>query len=180
MTPKILVAGMGNLLFRDDGFGVEVVRQLIAQGPLPSAVQVIEVGIGGIHIVQELLDRREALIIVDAMDQGGPPGTLYLREPQVPNLNGYRAEEFQDFLPDTHCAIPSKVLILAKALGVLPPKILLVGCQPLIYEELGIGLSEPVAKAVHHAVAHITQAVTTFLKGNQDGEGAGHAASETN
>ena len=168
MRPRILVAGMGNLLQRDDGFGVEVVRQLLAQGSLPSEVQVIEVGIGGIHLVQELMSEWDALIIVDAMQQDGPPGTLYLVEPQVPDLNGYKVEERQDFLTDMHCAIPSKVLILAKALGVLPPKVLLVGCQPLVYEEVGIGLSEPVARAVGHAIAHIRQVVTGLLTGDSD------------
>jgi len=174
MTPPVLVAGMGNLLQRDDGFGVEVLRQLTAGGHLPSEVQVIEVGIGGIHLVQELMDRREALILVDAMERGGSPGTLYLVEPQVPDLDGYRMEERQDFLTDMHYAIPSKVLILAKALGVLPPKVLLVGCQPLIHEGLGIGLSEPVARAVGHAIVHIRQVLTDLVgedSSRQCGEG---------
>jgi len=168
MMPRVLVAGMGNLLQRDDGFGVEVIRQLLAEGHLPSDVQVIEVGIGGIHLVQELMDQREALILVDAMDRDGSPGSLYLVEPQVPNLDGYRMEERHDFLTDTHYAIPSKVLILAKALGVLPPKVLLVGCQPLVIEELGIGLSEPVTRAVGHAITHIRQALRALLSEDSD------------
>ena len=170
MRPRILIAGMGNLLQRDDGFGVEVIRQLIAEGRLPNEVQIIEVGIGGIHLVHELMDQREALILVDAMDRDGSPGTLYLVEPQVPDLDCYRMEERNEFLTDTHYAIPSKVLILAKALGVLPPKVLLVGCQPLVIEELGIGLSEPVARAVGHAIVHIRQVLTSLLREDSSGD----------
>ena len=64
---RVLVAGMGNALRGDDGFGIEVVRRLNQRSDLPPEVRVIEVGIGGIPLVQELLDRYGLLIIVDAV-----------------------------------------------------------------------------------------------------------------
>lgn len=145
---KILIAGMGNVLQRDDGFGVEIARQLASHNGLPNGVRVVEFGIGGIHLVQELMEGYEALVLIDAVERGSTPGTVHLLEAEVPELVTWSEDERRDFLADMHYATPSKALILAKALGVLPPKVLILGCQPEVYEELGIGLSEAVAPAV--------------------------------
>ena len=51
-------------------------------------------------------------------------------------------------------------MILAKALGVLPEKVLVVGCQPQSCDELGSGLSEPVGKAVEVAVEKVRIAIS--------------------
>ena len=66
---KILIAGMGNVLRRDDGFGVEVAKRLALSTTLPADVKVIEVGIGGIHLVQELMDGYTMLVIIDAIER---------------------------------------------------------------------------------------------------------------
>lgn len=73
---KILIAGVGNVLRGDDGFGVAV-AQALAPAP-PVGVTVFEAGIAGISLVQELMDSYDVLIIVDAIDRGGAPGTVYL------------------------------------------------------------------------------------------------------
>ncbi len=65
---RVLVAGMGNVLRRDDGFGVEVAQRLTRSAVLPGEVKIIEVGIGGVHLVQELMDGYEALVIIDAVE----------------------------------------------------------------------------------------------------------------
>ncbi|MBA2391102.1 MAG: hydrogenase maturation protease, partial [Geodermatophilaceae bacterium] len=58
---------MGNVLRGDDGFGV-VVAQALADGrPLGEGVQVMEVGIGGIHLVQALMAGFDVLVVVDAV-----------------------------------------------------------------------------------------------------------------
>ena len=62
---QILVAGVGNLLRGDDGFGVEVARALEGRS-LPPEVRVVETGIGGIHLVQEMLTPADALLVIDA------------------------------------------------------------------------------------------------------------------
>lgn len=152
---KILIAGVGNLLRGDDGFGVEVTRRLLVGNDLPSGVKVIEAGISGISLVQELMQGYDGCIIIDAIKRNSSPGTLYLIKPKVPNLDFVGAEQHHDFFADMHFTEPSKALILAKALGVLPRKVLVVGCQPAIYDELGIGLSEPVQRAVHRTVEQL-------------------------
>lgn len=64
----------------------------------PPGVTLIDAGTGGIAIVQELLDGYEALIVIDAVRRGGEPGTLYLLEPEIDNLDKWTDAERQAFL----------------------------------------------------------------------------------
>ena len=162
MKPRVLVAGMGNDLRQDDGFGIAVVRRFFEDG-LPEGVQVYEAGIAGIGLVQELMEGYEALIIVDAADRGGKPGTVYLLEVEVPDLEEFTQESRQEFLADTHYAVPSKALILARALKVLPPRVYILGCQPKEHE-LGMGLSEPVEAGVAEATRRLWELTTRLVK----------------
>ena len=162
MKPQVLVAGMGNDLRQDDGFGIAVVRWFFEDG-VPEGVQVYESGIGGIGLVQELMDGYEALVIVDAADRGEEPGTVYLLEVEVPDLEEFTQESRQEFLADTHYAVPSKALILARALKVLPPRVYILGCQPKEHE-LGMGLSEPVKAGVAEATRRLRELTTRLVR----------------
>lgn len=144
---RTLVAGFGNVLRGDDGFGVEVIRRL-AEGPIPAGVELMDVGTGGIRLAQELLGGYDRLIIVDAMNDGDAPGTLYVRA--VEGITD--ATEI-----DMHLAVPSRALTLAKALNSLPPEVYLIGCEPLHVEELAMDLSPPVSAAVEAAVARVRE-----------------------
>lgn len=152
---RILIAGVGNVLRGDDGFGVEVAQALVRSDSLPEEVTVFEAGIAGIPLVQELMDGYDALIIADAVDRGGAPGTIYLIEPDIPDPNLLDPTALHASLADAHYTEPSKVLTLAKALGVMPPRVFIVGCQPAGYDELGAELSLPVKEAVRVAVRQI-------------------------
>lgn len=153
MKPRVLVAGMGNDLRQDDGFGIAVVRSFEASGA-PEGVRIYESGIAGIGLVQELMDGYEALIVVDATDRGAEPGTVFLLETDVPAREELTEESRQEFLADTHLTVPSRALTLARALGVLPPTVYILGCQP---KECGLGLdlSEPVERGVTEAVERL-------------------------
>ncbi|MBA3415080.1 MAG: hydrogenase maturation protease [Chloroflexia bacterium] len=156
---RVLVAGMGNVLRRDDGFGFELARTLAGSVSLPADVRVIEVGIGGIHLVQELMDGYDALIVLDAVERGSAPGTVHLLAVDVPDLATWSDDQRGDFLADTHYTTPSKAMILARALGVLPPRVYILGCQPTDAGELGIGLTPPVARAMSEAVETVERLV---------------------
>lgn len=136
---------MGNLLRGDDGFGVRVVQRL-SEIQLPAGTEVYEAGGSGIALAQRLMDGFDACIIADAMLHGGPPGALYCVAPELP-------EETRAL--DAHALDPLKVLVLARALGALPPHVVLIGCEPAETEELCERLSPPVEAAVEHAVAMI-------------------------
>lgn len=165
---KILIAGMGNVLRQDDGFGVEVAKRLIVEQSLPANVKIIEVGIGGIHLVQELMDSYDVLMIIDAVQRSDPPGTLYVLEAEVPDLTTWTENQRQDFLADMHYTTPSKAMTLAKALHVLPPTVFIIGCQPVEVDELGIGLSELVEQAATQAIAKIKQLVRQRATSDQE------------
>ncbi len=139
---RALVACVGNPLRGDDGFGPAVAEAI---NDLPDGVRLVETGIGGVALLQELMAGWDGLILVDATDRGGAPGTVFALEPHV-------AEAVH--VPDVHLADPDRVLSIAKALGWLPPRVLLVGCQPGGVE-LGQGLSPPVSRAVAVAIAEI-------------------------
>jgi hydrogenase maturation protease len=151
-SPRILVAGMGNVLRRDDGFGIAVVQQLRERQDLPPGVALVEGGIAGVRVVQELLDGYDALILVDATTRGCPPGTLYELEPDHSSLITHHSS-----LDSLHTVEPSRILTLARAAGCLPPRVLVVGCEPADCDELSEDFTPAVAAAVPRAVALVLQ-----------------------
>jgi len=153
-----MVAGMGNVLRLDDGFGIAVI-ELLARGRVPEGVTLMDVGIGGIHLVQELADPYDLLVVVDAADLGRAPGTVLVIRPDVLDVTALPLLERHDELADMHYATPERALMLARAMGVLPDENYMVGCQPQS-EELGEGLSEPVQRAVPAAAAAVRQLVS--------------------
>lgn len=159
VADRIIVACMGNVLRGDDGFGVAVAREL-EERALPERVDVVEVGISGVSMAQELLEGYDALVLVDAMERDGePPGTLHVERAEVPDLDRYETREIAGFAADMHQTDPAKVLVLGEALGVLPDPTILIGCEPRETDELEDSLSEPVREAVPLAVEHVERVV---------------------
>jgi hydrogenase maturation protease len=146
MSQRILIAGLGNIFWGDDGFGVEVVRRLSAQ-VLPASVRVADFGIRALHLAYELFDGGyETTILVDAARMGDEPGTVYFIKPDLDTLLTDASE-----LPDAHAMDFRSVLRLLRSLGGNPGDLYVVGCEPLQLED-EIGLSKPVADAVDEAL----------------------------
>ena len=164
---QILVACMGNLLRGDDGFGVAVADALDDRS-LPPPVDVVEVGISGVSMAQELLDGYDAFVLVDAMETGDDPGTVRVSRASVPDIDDYSDREVASFAADMHQTDPTKVLVLGEALGVLPDPAILVGCEPLGTDELEDSLSDPVREAVPRAVDHVELVVDELLAADVD------------
>ena len=158
----ILVAGVGNVLHGDDGFGVELAWRL-AKRTWPDGVKVIETGIGGMTLVQDLMQGYDALLLLDAHRSGAAPGTVRLLEPALPDLSALDPHELRDYFADTHYATPLRALALLERLGRLPRKIAVIGCEPLCHEALAIGLSAPVAAALERAEAMAVEWVARRL-----------------
>ena len=159
---RLLVAGMGNELRGDDGFGVAMAR-LLEDRDLGAEVTVKEIGIGGINLVQELMTGYDALLVIDAVQRGSEPGTIHLLEPEVTDLKDLPIDERRDFLADLHWADPGRAMMLAKALGVLPPRVLILGCQPQHLEELTMVMSPAVTGALPKAMAVLDEALAKLL-----------------
>ena len=79
MTARVLVAGIGNVFLGDDGFGVAVAQRMLERGA-PAGVRVLDAGIRGFDLACALLEGWDAAILIDAVQRGGPPGTLYVLE----------------------------------------------------------------------------------------------------
>ena len=153
MTARILVAGIGNIFLGDDGFGSEVVRNAeIPQGD-PS-VRVTDYGIRGMHLAYDLLEEWDSLVLVDAVPSRGNPGTLHV----------FQADHESDCGGsglDGHSMDPAAVFASLRALGGSPPYTVVVGCEAASVEE-GIGLTEPVARAVPRAARAVQEIVTAL------------------
>ena len=159
---QILVACMGNLLRGDDGFGVAVADALDTRS-FPASVDVVEVGISGGSMAQELLDGYDAFVLVDAMETGDDPGTIRVSRASVPDIDDYSDREVASFAADMHQTDPSKVLVLGEALGVLPEVVVLVGCEPAKTDELSDDLSPAVRDAVPDAAEQVERIVAELL-----------------
>ncbi len=162
MTRGILVACVGNVLRHDDGFGVAVARALEAR-PLPDGVDLIETGIGGMSVVQQLMDGYDALIVVDAVDRGESPGTIWVLEPEVPAPDSLDRDEWRALFQNLHLAEPHRIFLMAKSLGALPPVIRLVGCQPGDVDTMDERLSPAVEAAVSIAADRVRGIAESLL-----------------
>src|SRR4051812_19425846 len=165
-TRRVLVAGIGNIFFGDDGFGVAVAAEL-KQRKLPPGVDVVDFGIRGMDLVFALGEGYDIALFVDAVPRGEAAGTVTLIEPQL-------AEPDEPVMLDAHGMDPVKVLALAGQLGPVPERILVIGCEPLTGvssddEELVGELSEPVRGAVVPAADLVEQTLAELL--DEGGEG---------
>jgi len=167
---KVLVAGVGNTLRVDDGFGVVVARRLQAM-TLPEGVNVLETGTSGMTLVQELMDGYDALIVLDIVDRGRPPGTIMLIEPDLPDATVMSHDERHSLTGNTHLATPSSVMMMAAAMGNLPPQVLLIACQPCDAVGLGMELTPDVAAAVDVAVVEVERQLERLCAGVVGGGG---------
>ena len=146
---RTLVAGIGNIFFGDDGFGVAVAERL-AREPMPAGARVEDFGIRGVHLAYELLDGYDALVLVDAIAlDGDPPGTLALLEIDGPDRSGAPTDLVTPVV-DAHTMSPDVVLGLLAGLGGTVGRVYVVGCQPETLDD-GIGLSASVAASVDAA-----------------------------
>lgn len=149
---RLLIAGVGNVLRGDDGFGPAVIDAL---GELPDGVECCETGTGGVALLQELLAGCDGLVLVDAVDRGAQPGRLFELQVEVGEAV---------HVADMHLANPDRVLSMAKTMGALPERVRILGCQVLDVEPMDQGLSPEVAAAVPGAVALAHRIVGAWLK----------------
>jgi hydrogenase maturation protease len=152
---RILVAGIGNAWLRDDGFGGEVARRL-EQRELPEGTVVLDFGSGGLDLAYEVMRGYDALVLVDVSRQGGEPGTLYVMEALEEDVEA-GIEDGQVINP--HGMDPQTVLRFVKTVGAWPGKVVVVACEPAQVEEMGLGLTDEVARAVEGAVELVAQTI---------------------
>ncbi|MBP6736361.1 MAG: HyaD/HybD family hydrogenase maturation endopeptidase [Rhodobacteraceae bacterium] len=145
MTDRVLILGIGNLLWADEGFGVRCVEAMAETYALPGNVTLLDGGTQGLYLLP-FLEAADALIVFDAIDYGLPPGTMKIvRDDEVPAFMGAKKMSlhqtgFQD------------VIATATLMGYRPAKMVLIGCQPVELEDFGGGLRPAVAARIPQAL----------------------------
>jgi len=138
-APAVLVLGIGNLLWADEGFGVRAVEEFHRLYEAPENMRVMDGGTQGVYLVQHIRD-ADILIVFDAVDYGLAPGTLKRVEgDEVPKFLGAKKISL-------HQTGFQEVLAMAEMLGDYPEHLLLIGVQPVELEDYG-GSLRPAVKA---------------------------------
>jgi len=163
-SSRILVAGIGNIFLGDDAFGMHVAQALL-QRPGRSGVRVADFGIRGLDLAYTLVEGWDAAILIDACQRGEAPGTLYVIEPAVEGADGPVTVE-------GHAMDPVQVLRLARSLGDLPRRILILGCEPTQVDpqwDFALDLSAAVRAAVEPAVGKVEAMIGELLASSTEG-----------
>ena len=155
---KILIAGIGNELRQDDAFGIEFVRAWSKTIPEDDYINTMEVGIAGIHLVQELHTGYDTLVLVDAVDYKRKPGTISIEEvEELSDIEQMPLDQKREFLADMHYTNATRAMMLAKALNVLPAKVFILGCQSARHDDFDIGMSNEVTAAIPIAINELSK-----------------------
>ncbi|WP_315744709.1 MULTISPECIES: HyaD/HybD family hydrogenase maturation endopeptidase [unclassified Bradyrhizobium] len=142
---RILVLGIGNILWADEGFGVRVVEEFHRRYAVPDNVTILDGGTQGLYLVN-YVEEADSLIVFDAIDYGLAPGELKLvRDDEVPRFTGAKKMSL-------HQTGFQEVLSAADLLGRYPKRLALIGCQPLDLEDWGGPLTEPVRAQIEPAI----------------------------
>lgn len=145
MTANVLILGIGNVLWADEGFGVRCVETLAANYAFDDNVRLLDGGTQGLYLLP-FLEEADILLVFDAVDYGLTPGTLKIVEnDEVPQFMGAKKMSlhqtgFQD------------VIATAQLMGYCPATLLLIGCQPEELEDYGGGLRDVVAAQIDPAI----------------------------
>ena len=143
---SIVVLGIGNMLWADEGFGVRAVEALQARYTFASHVSLVDGGTQGLYLIPQVHAARK-LLILDAVDYGLPPGTLKrVADDEVPRFMGAKKMSL-------HQTGFQEVLMLAQLTEQYPDEVLLIGCQPQELEDYGGSLRPVVKAALEEAVA---------------------------
>jgi len=167
-SPRVLVAGLGNVLEGDEAFGAEVLRRLSERPPLPR-VRLADFGTRGLDLVHALLEGYDLTILVEVTPRGGAPGTVYTLVPELPA--GGRPGAAGASAPD--------VIALAAAVGAEPGRLFVIGCEPgrevPAADPVSVppGLSPPVARAVDAAVSRVEDLIARWIAGGAAAEAVG-------
>jgi hydrogenase maturation protease len=142
---RIKVLGVGNLLWADEGFGVRCIEALAEAWDFPPDVDLLDGGTLGLALIPLLQDATHVLLF-DAVDYGGTPGTLVVaRDGDIPRFMT------RDKM-SLHQAGMNDVLASLEMLGHRPQAFSLVGVQPVELADYGGSLTPAVREQLPHAL----------------------------
>jgi hydrogenase maturation protease len=150
----IRVIGAGNALMGDDAAGLAVARRL--RGSLPPEAEVIDCDSEGSALI-EAWRAADAAIIIDAVRSGAPPGSVHRFDAASAPLPSAL------FHYSTHAVNVADAVELARALGTLPPCVVVFGIEGAGFEA-GAGLSAEVERAVEAVAERVRQEVSSLVQ----------------
>lgn len=136
---EITVLGIGNIILRDEGFGVSVVEALQQEYLFPKNVQVIDGGTLGAELMY-FIEGTKKLIVIDAISGNRAPGTFFRFDAEA--VQAY----FQDKVSMHEIGIQD-VLAALQVMGKAVEDVVVFGYQPFSLEA-GVGLTPKMAAFV--------------------------------
>ncbi len=144
-TPSVLLLGIGNVLWADEGFGVRVIEAIQQNFDYPDNVIVMDGGTQGIYLIEHV-QAADVLVVFDAIDYGLEPATLKTIEGEaVPKFMGAKKMSL-------HQTGFQEVLAMAEMLGDYPDHLFLIGVQPVELEDYGGSLRPQVKDQIEPAI----------------------------
>ena len=141
---EVLVLGIGNFLWADEGFGVRAVEALHQAIRFPAGVELMDGGTLGLSLLP-YVETSRCVLVFDAIDYGLEPGTLkVLRDAEVPAWGARKLSPHQNGFND--------VLALAQLHCCAPEHIVAIGVQPQTLDDFGGSLTAPVRARLQDAV----------------------------
>jgi hydrogenase maturation protease len=150
---KIIVLGIGNILLRDEGFGVRVVEELTRRYRFPENVQVLDGGTLGMELLRYLMG-ADKLVLVDAVAGELPPGSLY----------EFKNEAVKAYFKEKVSMHELGIQDVLAALDILEKpikEVMIIGGQPLSME-IGLELTAVLLPVVNQAVNRVVQVLTSW------------------
>lgn len=152
MTPRVLIAGVGNVLLEDDGFGPHAIARLQAEYDLGPEVELLDLGTPGLDFVDYLAE-RDVLIILDALACGGEPGEILT----------FNRQQLGEFMPNmrlsAHQPCLQETLFTAETAEVCPPEVLLVGVVGESFE-----VSTQLSSVVQEAMPAVLEVILHLVR----------------
>lgn len=141
MGKRVLVLGIGNLLWADEGFGIRAVEAFHRTYCDDPAIIVMDGGTQGVYLIQHIRE-ADILVVFDAVDYQLPPGTIkYVEGEEVPHFLGVKKMSL-------HQTGFQEVLAMADMLGDYPEHLLLAGVQPVELDDFGGSLRDEVKACI--------------------------------
>lgn len=146
MGNSVLILGIGNVLWADEGFGVRCVECMAARWSFPDTVTVLDGGTQGLYLLP-FLEAADSLIVFDAIDYGLRPGTMKTVDgDEVPSFLGAKKMSL-------HQTGFQEVIATARLMEYCPENLFLIGCQPEELEDFGGGLRDVTAAQIDPAIS---------------------------
>lgn len=150
MKKKILIAGIGNLLFTDEGIGVHVIREL-SKKDLPEEVELADIGTATFELTR-FMEGKDKVVIVDAILSNQAPGTIFKLTPDD-------LKSTQDkFSASLHQFGIVENLASAEQMGI-KPEVVIFGITPKDYQSPGTELTPELTESIQKIVQTILREI---------------------